>query len=202
MPDTASFDWDKWGLPLVAGAGFAGSMFGGGGGSNDGLSKAISQLETETRKTGIKGDALDESGEATLEPALKWLKGLTSGNQQDVMQATMPDRRRVIDQYDTAKKAIAEFSPRGGGTAGALAQVNASEASDLATTTAGARQAGIKTAVDLGTALKQMGLSADSLDSQNMANLISAYSAKAQQDSARAGGLGSALGSILGALLI
>lgn len=199
---TQGFDWSKWAGPVAGGALALTGLFGNHSGGQDDLSKAISSLSSGAADAHAKAGALDAAGTDTMAPALDWIKKLASGDRQSIQAATMPERRRVIDQYDTAKQSIAEFSPRGGGVAGALSGLNANEASDLATTTAQARQVGLKSAEDVGMQLKQLGITADQLSSQQMAQLIQAYQLQAQNSQSRASGFGAALGKIIAAIAI
>lgn len=138
----------------------------------------IQQLEGKSASaTTLAGD-LGKQGNALLDPASDYLKAILSGDRQETLQATMPERRRVIDQYSAAKKAIAEFSPRSGGQAGAGLKLQAQEASDLAGIVPQARQSAVQQAVSAGTALQGLGLSAESLASGDLSAVLQALTAK------------------------
>ena len=157
-----------------------GGLFSGGGGSsgagnaagfiapllfsllapgNQQASAAISntdQLSQMAKTLFGQGQDLTKMGTDALGPVLKYLQAVVGGNPAALSQATMPERARLIDFYDTAKTS-AQFSPRGGGQAGAYANVNAREASDLASTTANARQQGVAALGSLGSGLTSAG---------------------------------------------
>jgi hypothetical protein len=102
------------------------------------------------------GAADKAAGTNALAPVLKYLTALVSGDPSSVMEATAPQRARIIDQYDTARKALAQ-QPRGGGQASAALKLEQGKASDLATTTSAARSEGVKSLAAVGTNLVQTG---------------------------------------------
>lgn len=159
------------------------------------------------RLQGQAGELSGMGGEA-LAPALKYFASLLSGNPADLMEATRPERGRVIDQYDTARQAIGQFGPRGGGTTSALAQSRISEAGDLADVTAQARRGAAETSAGLGQSLTALGLSAEQLASADLNSIISAVLNKQGLDLSKRGqnlqamtGLGESLGALLGLFL-
>src|SRR5262245_54209632 len=75
-------------------------------------------LKSQAGDLSKTGDVLGQEGASALNPALNYFKGQLSSNPQELLAATAPERGRVIDQYDTARQAIGEFGPRGGGQIG------------------------------------------------------------------------------------
>lgn len=159
----------------------------------------------------LKGDAasardLSKSigiqGLDLLGPASDYLKAILSGDRTAVMQATAPERRRVIDQYSAAKKAIAEFTPRGGGQAGSMNALQAQEAGDLSTIGSGARTKAIDTATGTGTQLEGLGLSAKALASGDLGQILQALTAKEGQNAQSAAAFGQGVGQLLPLLLM
>lgn len=139
---------------------------------------------------------LSGQGKDLFGPAADYLKKILSGDRQQMLEATMPERRRVIDQYATAKKAIAEFTPRGGGQAGSLSQINATEASDLATIGSGARADAAKTGLNTGLNLESLGLTASSLASTDLNALMQMMETQHENSANRWAEIGKAAGTI------
>lgn len=196
-PPMTGRDWLGLG---VAGAGMLPMLFGGNN-SDKAINDVIGNLKEHAANATDLSKTFGAESTDLFAPVADYLKKVTSGDRQSVLQATMPERRRVIDQYATAKKAIAEFTPRGGGQAAAGAGLQAKEASDLATTTAEARQAGIGQAGNLAAAAAQLGISEQSLASGDLNSILSALNTQQQQHAQSAAGLGQALGTLAGFLL-
>ncbi len=188
-------------LPLaLTGASFLPALFGAGG--NDDLEKALGDLEKNTAGQKAQAAQNEQEGSALTAPASKYLGDIMGGDRQAILEATMPERRRVIDQYDTAKKAISEFSPRGGGLAGSLSQVNAQQASDLSTIGSQARSQGVDAASKLGLAIRGMGLQREQLASLSLNQLIDSLTHQEDQSHETMMGLGESLGSVIGLSMI
>lgn len=171
-------DGKKWGQAGVAGAGLLASVLAPPGIDVKG---PIKEAQTSARNLGTTSDALTAQGSQALGPVLHYLAALQSGDPSAILQATMPERRRVIDQYDTAKQAT-QFAPRGGGTSAALMGLETSKAKDLGEIGGKARTDAFKAAQDLGTTLTQQGLSGKSASSSTLANLIQPIMRASEQD--------------------
>lgn len=190
-----------WTALALGGASFLPMLFGGG--QDDAKVKsAVGDLEKSTKRLTAEGQSLSGQGADVLGPALKYLKDVSGGDRQAVLAATMPERRRVMDQYDAAKKSISEFSPRGGGQASAYATLNASQASDLAEVGATARREGIDRAAGIGLNLKGLGLNAEQGAAANLNAIIQTYLTQAQQKGASAASLGEGLASLIATVLL
>ncbi len=171
----------------------------------DGLMK---QLQQSAGDLGTTGEALGSQGSQTLAPILDYFQKLAGGNPTALMEATAPERGRVIDQYDTARKAIGEFGPRGGGTNAALAGSRVSEASDLSNITANARTNAVNQGAQIGETLSGLGLSAEQLKNADLGTIVSAILNQQSLDLTRRGqnvgaasGLAEGLGTLLGLVL-
>lgn len=178
---------------------------GSSGGKNpeDAVSAMLQQSSQNLR--GI-GTDLSSQGTDALGPVLTYLKGVLGDNPSAVMDATRPERARVIDQYDTARKAISQFGPRGGGLTSSLAESNISEGETLAGITSAARKDAAGQAASLGTTLTGLGLSAQQLASMDLSEVIKAVLAREGFDVAKRGqnmealaGIGEAVGTVLAA---
>lgn len=203
------------GTALGAGIGGLWGLFSGGGDKKDKQDKQraelmpyLDQLEAMAKNQRQQGSDLADTGTSTLMPAIKYLRNILSANPAEAMAATAPERGRVIDQYDTARKAISEFGPRGGGTTSTLAQSRLSEAGDIADVTNTARREAFGQSAGLGTTLTGLGLSADQLASADLNTILESLLTVQGHDVQRhagnlqaLGGLGQGLGSLLGILL-
>lgn len=195
-PPMTGRDWLGVG---IAGAGLLPMLFGGSGDKE--INAAIGNLKQHAQTATDLSKQFGAQGAEMFQPVADYLKKVTSGDRQSVLAATMPERRRVIDQYATAKKAIAEFTPRSGGQAAAGAALQGKEASDLATTTAEARQAAFGQEANLATAASQLGISEQALASGDLNSILNALTTQQAAHAQSAAGLGSALGTLAGFLL-
>lgn len=201
------------GTGVGAGVGaLAGLLFGRGG-----KKKEDDQEEEQPFLDSIKGvsERLKGTGQQltgmsseALAPVLEQLRNVLSSDPGAVMDATRQERGRVIDQYDTARRAISQFGPRGGGTTSALAESRFAQAESLADVTSAARRDAIGSAAQLGTSLAGLGLSAAQLESADLNMIVNAILARQElqlqqrgQNLAVAGDVGETIGSIIGAIL-
>jgi hypothetical protein len=171
-------------------------MLFGGGGDDKAISAAIGNLKSQASQASDMGKQYGMQGQELMQPVAQYLKSVTSGDRQAVLQATMPERRRVIDQYSTAKQAIAQFTPRSGGQAAAGATLQGKEASDLADTTAQARQSAFGQEGNLAQAASALGISEQQLASGDLNSILNALNTQQQVHAQSASGLGQALGMI------
>lgn len=148
-----------------------------------------------------QGTGLFDNGQDSLAAVLDYYKKLTGNDPSAVLDATKPERGRVIDQYDTARRAIANFSPRGGASSEASAESYTQEANQLTDITSKARSDAFDKSATLGTSLEGLGLTAEGLASSDLGTVINAILASKglsqQQSQANAqlyAGLGEALG--------
>lgn len=184
----------KWGLGGAA-AGIALPMlFGGGGG---GLDQSLAQLNQSAAASTDLSKSLNTNAQDLFKSVLPYLRDIMSGNQQSVLQATMPERRKVMDQYDAARKSIAEFSPRSGGTASAMNEMRGNEASDLAGIAGQARQNAFGQGATLGSNMQSLGLNAQGQAAGTYANIASIEQAEAARKAQEMAGFGQAAGSLL-----
>lgn len=179
-----------------------------GGGDPNGLdpdnaeSGFLSQLQQQGQSLAAQGKAFgDQSGQA-MQPALDYLRNLLTGN--GAMDATKQQRGQVIDQYDTARRAISQFGARGGGTTSALAESRFSQAESLSDITSSAQRDAAGDLSQIGVQLASLGLSAEQLKSQNLDTIIQSVLAREGLDVARRGqnmGLLGDVGETIGTLV-
>ncbi len=188
-----------------------GGLFGGGGDDKpktnpeDPYTKILTDSAQEHQ---AQGRELSNLGSSDLAPVVKYFKDLASGNPAAVMDATRQERGRVIDQYDTARRAISNFGPRGGGAVSANAQSQFAQAESLADTTSAARHSAMGGAAALGTSLTGLALSADQLASADLNTVINSVlareglaSQRRGQNMALAGDIGETVGGLIGIAL-
>ena len=139
----------------------------------DGIDMAgpTKEAQDAARTLGKTGATQAGQGAEALGPVLHYLAAMTSGDPQALLAATMPERRRVMDQYDTARQA-SQFAPRGGGTSSALVNLNSREASDLAMIGGKGRSDAMKASADIGTALSTSGAQAQSASASHLTQLL------------------------------
>lgn len=175
------FDWGKAGkigaiaAPALATA-FAPSI--------PNITGDVNTIRSNAQTQNLQGSRLAAQGKSTLDPALRYFQQLLSGDPGTALQATQPDRARVIDQYDAARKAIATTTPRGGGSASTINESRVKEASDLGTLTASARANAANTAASLGLDLSKTGLTAEEQSQQILAETLGPTLNQENQDTA------------------
>lgn len=168
----------------------------------------LQSLEDAGQRARAQGDAFGNQSSEALAPVLEHFRNLMGSDPNAVLDATRQERGRVLDQYDTARRAIAHFGPRGGGTTSALAESRFAQAESLADITSTARRDAVGNAAQLGTVLASLGLSAQQLESMDLNAIINAIFAregieteKRGQNMQAVGGAAEAAGSLLGLYL-
>jgi hypothetical protein len=160
----------SWGPLLAAGLGAAGGLVGSNAGA--GVLSGVQGVQQQAQLLGKQGQGLVGLGSEALSPAIAYFRQLLSGNPADLLAATAPERGRVLDQYDSARQAIANFSPRGGGVTSALNESRVKEASDLSTLTSNVRPQAAQALGSLGQSTTQTGLSAEEASVQALSQVL------------------------------
>lgn len=192
-------------------------LFGGGGGgtpSHGGtpagpdLNTLLNQVSQQKNAATAQGNQYKSLSADTLQPVLEYFRKLTSNDPNATLAATAPDRARVIDQYDTARQAIAQFTPRGGGQNAALATSRFSQADEMSNLASTARTTAMGQSSQLGQFLASLGLSEEQIASGDLSTIINAVLQQKGMDVTQHGqnlqALGSAgegIGTLLGLLL-
>lgn len=192
--DGGGFAWDKI---AGAGAGLIGSLFAPKKSPELGQNlKTIEGSATDLRKSGTD---LTAKGSAALDPVLKYFQALASGDPSQALAATSPQRGRVIDQYDSARRSAAQFTPRGGGQASSEQESRSREAGQLADTTSQARSEGASALASLGSDVTRSGLSAEEASINAMVSTLQPLLEQQKQQGADVskifGGIGELVGS-------
>ncbi len=206
------------GTAVGGGIGFFTGLFGGGGDDKkvepekfDPEQTAITTvkgLQNQAKKSGARADELGGMSSEALAPVLDYFKAVAGGDPGALMAATQPERGRVIDQYDAARKAAVMAAPRGGGTTSALATSYISEADQLTDITSTARREGAAQLANTGINLAGLGLSSEQLASADLDSVIKAVFGQMSIDAQKRGqnmqlwgDIGTAAGSVLGTIL-
>jgi hypothetical protein len=183
-----------------------------GGGKTDGKAHPedpyTNILNQYSQQAQQQGQQLTGMGTEALAPAMQYLKQILGADPQAVLEATRADRGRVIDQYDSARKAVENFGPRGGGTTSALAQSRFSQAESLGDITSNARRSAVASAGQLGTSLAGLGLTANDMASRDISTIINSVLAREGlnvqqrgQNMAMWGDIGQTIGTLIGIYL-
>lgn len=181
------------GTGIGAGVGaLFGGLFGGGDKKDDPQAKGVAgeldfnsiaqSIKGASAERGDRGRRMQAEGDDALAQVSQYFSSLAGGDAAAVARATQAQRGRVIDQYDSARKAIAEFSPRGGGTTTVSAQSRIDQANQITDITSEAQGDAAKSLAALGINMEQIGLSEEQLRSADLNTLISAVLGKENQD--------------------
>ena len=173
-------------LPAIIGAaGGIGSAMLGGGAKPTAQQKAAQNMQTGLGDLGFgaarRNIPAAEEGLATanrtLQPTLDFFRGIL-GDKGEALQAVSPEVSTVIGQYDKARKAAAEFGPRGGGSAITQAEAPFSASQAISNLIFGSRagaakalQSGAQTQAGFAQALASLGLGAGQLGENAASNL-------------------------------
>ena len=203
--------------PLVGGGigALIGGLFGGGDDKDKekekddlDISGDLTQLRSNATDDRARGDALNQQGDLAMAPVLQHLQALVRGDEATTLAATKGQRGRVMDQYDAARRAAAQFGPRGGGQQQAIANSYFDQANQLSDITADAQTGAAQQLGQFATQLNAMGLASDQLANADLGTIIQAVlgqqnieAQKRGQNMDLWGGIGSAAGNIIGAIL-
>lgn len=172
------------------------------------LEALVGSLKTNAGSAAKQGADLSAQGTASLTPILDYFKKLAGGDASSLASATAPARRRVIDQYDTARKAISTFSPRGGGSNAALASSQFGQANELSDITSNAQNNAANELGTLGIQEQGLGVQEQGVAGSDLNSIVSAILGskglditKSGQNAQLAGGISEGLGTLLGLYL-
>lgn len=166
-----------------------------------GTDSLIGQLTQSAKGSDTRAEDFFGQSKDILGPVNDYLKAILGNDPAAMMEATKPERRRVIDQYAAAKKAIAEFTPRGGGQATAMNNLAGNQAADLAGITSGAKQNALGLATSLGGQYNATGAAQQGLAQNALGQALSGSSAQDAQRASNWQSLAQGAGTILGMIL-
>lgn len=166
-----------------------------------GTDSLIGQLTQSAQGSDSRANDFFSQSKDILGPVNEYLKAVLGGDQNALMEVTKPERRRVIDQYAAAKKAIAEFTPRGGGQATAMNNLAGNQAADLAGIAASAKKQGLDAATTLGSQYNAIGAQQQGMAQNALGQALSGSSAQDAQRAQNWQSLAQGAGTILGMIL-
>jgi hypothetical protein len=169
------------------------SLFGPKNTAADKASANSDQLTQMAQSLFSGGKDMTSLGLGALAPVLKYLTSVAGGDLSTLLSATAPERSRIIDQYDTAKRTSATFAPRGGGVTSSMIGLETGKASALATDAASARRSAVGTLGQLGEGLTASGLQAEAQGAQDLNNAITQQMAQAKRQDDQMAALASGL---------
>lgn len=171
----------NWGLLAGAGATGLAAAFAPSAQSTTPVTNRIQGEAANLQQTGA---GLTQAGTADMASIMSYFRKLASGDPGAVLQATQPERSRVIDQFDAARKTIAMNTPKGGGQAGAINESRFKEAEALSNTTSTARREGAATMAGLAQHELDAGLATQSEATRQLATVLQPMLQQSQDDSA------------------
>lgn len=199
IPDpTKGFNWGKVDWPGVAKAGIPllASVFAP---SLPDISKDLGTVENRAATQFAQGQELVKTGGQALAEVLGYLQPLLTGDQAAIAAATQPERARVIDQYDAAKKA-AEFAPRGAKSS-AMLNIAAKQASDLAALPLKARQGAAAAMAQIGSEATRAGVGGEQAAQNALVYAIDSLARQRQIDAQSIWQTFAALGGLAAAFI-
>ncbi len=137
------------------------------------------------------------AGSQVMQQPLNYYSGILGGDRQSMMETVAPEVNTILGQYDTAKRAVAENAPRGGGANTTQANAPYALSGEITNLLNTVRPQAAAATTDIGKFLSTLGTTetgqAGNLINQNAWTQL----AKGQQQAGTAGALGKAIGSIL-----
>jgi hypothetical protein len=124
-----------------------------------------------------KGSDLLGRGVETLGKPLSYYEGLL-GNRQEALTAAAPEISTIQGQFDTAARAVSEFTPRGGGRTAASSELPFTKQAAIQDVISKQRPAAAQGITQIGQLLSELGLSEESI-----ANMLSQLGIGAEQSS-------------------
>jgi hypothetical protein len=159
-------------LPAVigAGAGIGSSLLANRGGAGRGSLPEASLSPQETGLVESQAELVDDLTETykrffgvanpSLEAVMKFWMPILSGDQTAVGNLLAPEIGMISKQFETARRDIGSFVPRGGGKSAALGRTNLDQAGAVANLIGTARPRAAAALTELGGAAGQLGLGA------------------------------------------
>ena len=156
----------------------------------------LSLLGTQGTNVLGRGEQALTGGQEALRPVLAYLMKLMGGDPAAINEAILPEVQGVLSQYDTARRAISEFTPRGGGQTSALSNLRIGAASDIAGLRSTARRSAVGELARLGLGQEQIGTNLSSLGLQGLDAAMRGALYEAQSKRQMWANLGMGIGSI------
>jgi hypothetical protein len=132
-------------------------LFGGSKKSRE--EKQLSSAQAQAVQLGISGAKQDiPAARAAITEPLGFFRALLSGDRAAVLQAFAPEVETLTQAYETGRRELEEFAPRGGGRTAAMTELPFRKARDIESLVHGARLTGAAGVEDIGQMLASLGL--------------------------------------------
>lgn len=169
-------------------------------GALGGLSNLL-QTEVAGGQKGLTAAGPMLSGSrAALGTAQNYLQSLVGGGKTAAMDAAAPEVNTILSQYDTAKKNLSQFAPRGGGTNSQLANLPFQESGAITNLLGSERSNAAQLLSSLGLGEGGLGSSLLPRDSGAGSSLLNYGLQNQEQQGQMFGQVGTSLGTLLGTL--
>lgn len=177
---------------------------------------ATGQQQANVNAVNAGANASEAMSQNALRPSLGYYNRLLSGDRTEGMRAIAPEVGTILDQYDTARKTVAQNQGRGGGQTRLLAMLPFQKQGTIQNLLFGARRDAAEKLAGLGTTLGQQattrygqglqgqqGIIGTELDKQRqtLAGQLGLLQAQADQYK-RDKDMGSALGGFINSILL
>lgn len=130
-----------------------------------------------------------------------FLAPLVAGNRQSALEAAAPEVNSILSQYDTAKKSLSEFAPRGGGTNSKMADLPFQQSGAITNLLAQERGTAAQNLAGLGVSEGALATSLLPRDSGAGSSLLNYALGNRAQQGQMWGSIGTSVGTLLGSLL-
>ena len=162
------------------------------------------QAAAQSKQLFSSGTGDISTARSLLADPTKYWQTLLSGNMNAITSYLSPEINTIMGQYDSAKKSISEFSPRGGGRSAAMANAGFTSAGQIGNLVAKARPTAANQLTSIADIYKTLGLTETGQSTGNLQASTQAASSQQQidattsaQNSSTLGSLGSSAGSLL-----
>lgn len=189
------------GTLVGAGAGLlSGLLFGGDDKAKD-VDRQLRLINDRAEQRDQRASGYFDQADDFASLLSNYLKPILGGDRNAMLSAVEPEVSGVMDQYDAAYRKVNEFSPRGGGRVGALADLEAGRARDVSQTITTSRRDAFGKAQTLQQFLASLGISLDGQSSNDLARALAGLQGQEVNEREDNAAMGSAIGDIITALI-
>ena len=162
---------------------------------------SMGSLQNQGRSLGTSGAGTLASGTQSMQSLMNQLQKIMGGGQAG-LEAVAPEVNTVASQYQGARKAAAELSPRGGGRTSTLANQPFAEMGDIQKMMFGEQSRARGQAGSLAGQMANLGLNEESLASTDFGNVANIAQNHATATSANEASMGQGIGSLLASMMM
>lgn len=186
---------------ITAASSLFGKSKGGSTPSNTDINSLIQDISSQSKQSRESGRSALDQGFKTMDPGLKYLAGLLSGDRGQLTAATAPEAKTILDQYDSARKAVSELGPRGGNKGQEISESYFKQADAMTRLLETIRPGAAKELAGLGLDISKLGLEELQLGEDDLTRILDALSGIRGQNLQSYGALGQGIGNIIAALI-